>query len=206
MIKLTAKQKKLADKLNTVNKKFVINLIDGTMSQLEAYVAAGGKGSNENSLSAAGSRILTYPDVKAFYDSLIESAASGAVLTKQKTLEILSHSATSNIADFCEFKKDDKGNITMTIKDPSDLPKDLARCIKSISPVGNGFKIELYDSHNAMKQLADMIGWNVPRKTQISGIDDAPIETKMTVTFIDARSNFAEVLTERTILEVDKDE
>jgi len=185
-MKLTAKQKKLADALPTLHKKFVINLIDGTMSQREAYVAAGGKGKKEKCQDAAASRMLTYPKVKAFYDSLIESAASGAILTKQKALEILTHSATSSMADFCEFKVDDKGNITMMIKDPSELPKDLARCIKSISPVGNGFKIELHDSHGAMKQMADMIGWNVPRKTKISGDEDAPIEHNMRVTFVNA--------------------
>jgi len=185
MIKLTKAQKKLADKLTTLHKKFVINLVDGTMSQLEAYIAAGAKGINENSLSAAGSRILTYPDVKAFYDSLIESAASGAVLTKQSALEILSASATVSITDVCDFVEEN-GKHVWKIKDFSKIPPEIARCVKSVTILASGPKIELYDSHGAIKQLSDMIGWNVPRKTKISGDEDAPIEHNMRVTFVNA--------------------
>jgi len=186
MIKLTDEQKTLAKALTTLQKKYVINLVGKSMSQREAYIAAGGTAKGESSQDNGASVLLSNSKVRAFYDSLMASAASGAVLTKQRALEILSRSVTATVADFCKFEKDEDGSIIMMMKNPSELPEDLARCIKSITPHGDSFKLELHDSHGAMKQMADMIGWNVPRKTKISGDEDAPIEHTMTVTFVDA--------------------
>lgn len=185
MMKLSKEQKKLAKEITTLNKKFVINLISKAMSQREAYVAAGGKAKTENAQDAGASEILAHPKVKAFYDSLIESAAVGAILTKQQALEILTDHTSATMSDFVEIIKE-KGKSVMVMKDPTQLPNSLQRCIKSIVPHGDSFKLELYDGHAAMKIMSDMIGWNVPRKTKISGDEDAPIEHNMTVTFIDA--------------------
>ena len=186
MNKLTSEQKLLSDQLTTLQKKFVINLVSKTMSQREAYIAAGGTAKTEGAQDNGASVMLSNSKVKAFYDSLMHSAASGAVLTKQRSLEILSASAEVSITDVCDLVEVD-GKHVWRVKDLTKVHRDIAKCIKSITL--NGFKdpkIELYDSHGAIKQIADMLGHNVPRKTQISGPDDAPIETKMTVTFIDA--------------------
>lgn len=185
IMKLTAKQKKMSEGLTTLQKKFVMNLVGSNMGQREAYIAAGSNAKTEGALDAGASEMLATPKVKAFYDSLMESAAAGAVLTKQKALEILSKSAIVSITDICDFEEV-KGKTVWKLKDMKDMPKEVARCIKSVTITARGPKIELYDSHGAIKQLSDMIGWNVPRKTQISGPEDAPIETKMTVTYVDA--------------------
>ena len=186
MNKLTDEQKALAKKLTTLQKKFVINLVSKSMSQREAYVAAGGKAKTEKAQDSSASEILTNLEVRAFYDSLMHSAASGAVLTKQRALEILTASAEISITDVCEFVEVDK-KFTWKVKDFNTISRDIAKCVKSITLNGDKEpKIELYDSHGAIKQLSDMIGWNVPRKTTISGPEDAPIEHKMTVTFVDA--------------------
>jgi len=187
-MKLSDEQKKLAKACTTLQKKIVINVVGKTMSHREAYVAAGGKAESEQSQDSTVYEILSKPEVKAFYDSLMESAASGAILTKQKALEILSDHTIAKMSDFVEIKKE-KGKLIMVMKDPTQLPDSLQRCIKSIVPHGDSFKLEIYDSHAAMKQLSDMIGWNVPRKTQISGPEDGPIETNMTVTFVSADDN-----------------
>lgn len=189
-MKLTKEQKKLAKDITTLNKKFVINLVSKDMSQREAYLAAGGTAKTENAQDNAASVMLSNSKVRAFYDSLIESAACSAVLTKQKALEILSHSANVSITDICDFVEvpdgKDKTKHIWRVKDFNTVPPEIARCVKSVKITADGPKIELYDSHGAIKQLSDMIGWNVPRRTQISGPEDAPIETKLTVTFVDA--------------------
>lgn len=194
-MKLTKKQTKMAENLSTLQKKIVINLVGSDMGQREAYVAAGGTAKTEKSQDASCSEIMAIPKVRAFYESLIKSAAAGAVLTKQKALEILSTSAKVSIADVCEFVEIQDGidrdnkpimKTVWKVKDLKDIKLEIARCIKSVTITAQGPKIELYDSHGAIKQLSDMIGWNVPRKTQISGDADAPIETKMIVTFVEA--------------------
>jgi len=186
MANLTSEQKSLAKQLTMLQKKLVINLVTGSMSQREAYIKAGGKAKSENNIDASASEILAHPKVRAFKDSLIHSAASGAVLTKQRSLEILTASAEISITDICDLVEDENGKHVWKVKDLSTIPRDIVKCIKSIT-LGKGEpKLELYDSHGAIKQISDMLGHNVPRKTQISGPDDAPIETKMTVTFVDA--------------------
>jgi len=189
MTKLTSEQKKLSDQLTTLQKKYVINLVTGKMSQREAYIAAGGKAKTEKAQDSSASEILTKLGVRAFYDSLMASAASGAVLTKQRGLEILTASAEVSITDVCDFVEVD-GKHIWKVKDLRTVPRDIVKCIKSITLNGSKEpKIELYDSHNAIKQISDMLGHNVPRKTVVSGPDDAPIETKMTVTFVNAVKN-----------------
>lgn len=184
--KLTSEQKKLSDKLTTLQQQFVTNLVSKSMSQREAYIAAGGKAKTESAQDTSASEIMRKLQVKAFYDSLMHSAASGAVLTKQRSLEILTASAEVSITDVCDLVEGENGKHVWKVKDLSTIPRDIVKCIKSIT-LGKGEpKLELYDSHGAIKQISDMLGHNVPRKTQISGPDDAPVEHKMTVTFIDA--------------------
>ena len=186
-MKLSDEQKKLAKACTSLQKKIVINVIGKSMSHREAYIAAGGKAESEQSQDSTVYEILSKLEVKAFYDSLIETAATGAILTKQKALEILTDHTSATMSDFVEIIKE-KGKSVMVMKDPTQLPNSLQRCIKSIVPHGDSFKLELYDGHAAMKIMSDMIGWNVPRKTQISGPEDGPIETNMTVTFIEAEN------------------
>ena len=93
-MEFTAKQQELADKLTSLQRKYVINLAAGKMSQREAYVAAGGKAKTENAQVSSASEILTNPNVKAFYDSLIAQSATSAILTRTEALEILSRNAS----------------------------------------------------------------------------------------------------------------
>lgn len=92
-MELTDKQLELASKLTTLNRKFVVNLVGSNMSQREAYLAAGGKAKSEASQDTNASRMLSDAKVKAFYDSLMSTAASSAVLTREEALEILSNNA-----------------------------------------------------------------------------------------------------------------
>ena len=92
-MELTDKQLELASKLTTLNRKFVVNLVGTNKSQRQAYVDAGGKAKSDDAQDAAASRMLADVKVKAFYDSLMSTAASSAVLTREEALEILSSNA-----------------------------------------------------------------------------------------------------------------
>ena len=98
-MELTDKQLDLASKLTTLQRKFVVNLVGSDMSQREAYIAAGGKAKTPATQDSSASEILSNPKVRAFYDSLMESATSAAILTREEALQILSINA--KLADEC---------------------------------------------------------------------------------------------------------
>lgn len=175
---LTEEQIKLAAELTTLQKKFVINLLSPNTSQRQAYIAAGGQSKTEKAQDASASRILADVKVKAFYESLLKSAASTAVMTREEALERLSWSARVTIKDVCDFKnvkigEDENGEpvfqTVWTMKNAEDIPDHIAASIKSVTITKTGPKIELYDSNAAKKQLADLEGWNSATKHVVSG-------------------------------------
>ncbi|MEY8241444.1 MAG: hypothetical protein RPT25_13955 [Cycloclasticus sp.] len=92
-MQLSPEQIELSSKLTALQRKYVINLVGGDLSQRQAYVAAGGKAKTESAQDAAASTMLSNIKVKKFYDSLINQSASLAVLTRQQALEILTTNA-----------------------------------------------------------------------------------------------------------------
>ncbi len=183
-MELTDSQLELSSKLTTLQRKFVINLVGSSMSQREAYIAAGGKAKTESAQDNSASVMLSNSKVKAFYDSLINQAASSAILSREEALSILSSNAKITIGDVADFKlakvgEDDNGEpvyqTVWTIKNSDDIAPHVLRAVKSVSIGRDGPKIELHDQHQAIKQISDMQGWNAPKKTELTGKDGGAI-------------------------------
>lgn len=183
-INLTPDQIEMASKLTALQRKFVIILVSTDKSQRQAYVEAGGKAKKEETQDVNASRMLADAKVRAFYDSLLNSAASSAVMTKEQALERLSRSAVVTITDVCNFRdvqvgEDQDGNpvyqTVWTVKNSEDIPPHIAASIKSVTVTNQGPKIELHDSHGAIKQLGDILGWNAPKKSELTGKDGEPL-------------------------------
>ena len=168
----------LASKLTKLQRKFVINLVSG-MSQRQAYLKAGGTSKTARVQDAVSCRMLTDVKVKAYYDSLIKESEKSSIMTREEALERLTVSSRSNLLDFVKMvqaNSEEEDDIKVVknaiiIKDLDSLPRDLGFCIKSISPTTAGYKIELYDSNASIKQLSEMMGWNAPKKTEVTGKD-----------------------------------
>lgn len=163
------------DKLTTLQRKFVVNLVSG-MTQRQAYLDAGGKAKTENTQDSSSSEILSNPKVRSFYDKLMEEAASAAVLTREEALLILSNNAKVKMSDVADFSfqcvgKDEEGqDIMQTVwqmKDSKDIDIDVMAAIKSITMTKEGPKIELHDQHGAIKQLSAMQGWDSAKKHDV---------------------------------------
>ena len=178
-IQLTPEQLELATQLTPLQRKYVIALVSSNMSQREAYVHAGGKAKSVDAQDQSASRMLRQVKVKAFYESLLNSAATSAVMSREEALERLSKSARIKITDICTFKlvelkgPDDKVilNTVWEMKNAEDIDPDVAACIKSVTFTKTGPKIELYDANGSIKLLSDMQGWNAPKKTELTGKD-----------------------------------
>jgi phage terminase small subunit len=84
----------MSSKLTNLQRKFVIHLVKPGTSQRKAYLMAGGKAKTENSQDSTSAEIMSNPKVRSFYDSLIQSSASSAILTREQALLILTRNAS----------------------------------------------------------------------------------------------------------------
>lgn len=162
-----------AKECTDLQRKFIHNIIAG-MKQKEALKEAGSKATGK-SLEKTASVMFNKPIVKAYYEKLMQQAATNAVLTKEQALIRLSQMALVKISDVCVFEnieigKDDDENPIMqtvwTMKDSEDIPEHVSSAIKSVTMTKQGPKLELYDSISSIKQLSDLLGWNAPTKIE----------------------------------------
>lgn len=177
-IQLTPEQLELATQLTPLQRKYVITLVSSNMSQREAYLHAGGKAKSVDAQDQSASQILSKIKVKAFYESLMNTAATEAVMSKQEALEILTRSARVTIKDVCDFTlqqvgEDEDGNPIMqtvwVMKHSDEIEPHVLEAIKSVTFTKTGPKIEMYDRNGSIKILSDLQGWNAPKESKISG-------------------------------------
>lgn len=137
---------------------------------------------------ASAARLLATVKVKEFYDSLIESAAENAVMSRTEALERLSLMGKARITDILEFevvervvnvegvkerdeKMETKTETIWRIKESAELNELAAASIKSVTMTKFGPKIEMHDAAAAIKQLATMQGWEAPSKVDHTSTD-----------------------------------
>ena len=101
--------------LTTLQRKFVVNLVTGKMSQREAYVKAGGTSKGDSSQDASASRILSNVKVRSFYDHLMDTRQNKAIATRERALEILTEFME------CSDPLTDKKERMQAIKQLADL-------------------------------------------------------------------------------------
>lgn len=189
-IKLSTEQLELASKLTTLQRKFVIALVKPGANQTSAAKEAGCNCTTDESFASVGKTMFKKVQVRAFYNSLMESIASDSVMTRQEAIERLSKSARATIHDICTFElkqvgEDEDGNPVMqtvwTMKHSEDIDPVIAASIKSVTFTKTGPKIEMYDSNGSIKILSDLQGWNAPRKQEITGKDGSALAIKADV-------------------------
>ena len=94
----TETQQAAYDQCTDLQRKTVINLVKGNMSQRSAYYKAGGRAKTDKSADVAVSTMLGNVKAKAFYNSLIEAAVTEAVMNRNRILE--------RLTEFAELKPD----------------------------------------------------------------------------------------------------
>ena len=202
-MKLTKEQTKLASLCTELQKNFVLHLVKPGMTQGNALKLAGSKCRTKVARENAGCVMFKNPQVRAFYDSIIESAIGDAVMSREEALERLTRSSRVTITDVCDFKnvcigEDEDGDpvyqTVWTMKNSEDIPEHIAVCIKSVSITKSGPKLELYDSNASIKQLSDMQGWNAPKQTELTGKNGKPLSIKADIKSPDVAKALAELM------------
>lgn len=183
MPELTPKQKKLAEDLTLYQRRLVLEIVSGK-KMAEAHMAAGGKAKGKQVAESSAVRTLKNPKVKAFYESLMEQVAERVVMDRAEALQILTDIARVKITDVVEFGtlkvgEDADGNpieqAVWKFKDGAELDDATARAISEVATGKDGLKLKLHAQTGAIDQLAKILGWNAPTKTELSGPEGAPL-------------------------------
>lgn len=82
---LTPEQQSLSDALTNLQRLTVLGVVEGK-SQRQAYRDAGGRAKTDEAADASASEILSNPQVRAFYDSMVSGAAKNAGITLETLL------------------------------------------------------------------------------------------------------------------------
>lgn len=95
---MTPKQQELSEQLTNLQRLTVLGVVEGK-SQRQAYYDAGGKAKNDVTADACATEILSYPLVRAFYDSLISDVADRVKITLKEHLTRLKDLSDAALAD-----------------------------------------------------------------------------------------------------------
>ncbi|QWX10253.1 terminase small subunit [Vibrio phage vB_VpP_BT-1011] len=181
--RMSDEQKELFEKLTPLQQKVAINVISG-MSNIDSYRAAGGKSTTQESAEACVSRMLSDAKVKSFVDSMKQEAVKGAVMSRQEMLERLSNLSRVNMSDLISWhtvqSEDDEGNpieqSVWSIKESAQMDPCVMASISEVTAGKEGFKIKQHSPLAAMKQLADLAGYNETQKVEHTIINKADDE------------------------------
>lgn len=185
--KLTAEQQRLFDALTQLQKKFVTHLLKGK-SQVDAYRKAGGKAKGDGAYSKA-TQIVRNSNVAAFLASVQTSEVNEAIMTREEALKRLSKMGRASIADIAEFSnsivgEDEDGNpvyqAVWSFKDSSLQDPDAMSAVSELTSGKDGIKLKMHDPKAAIKQLAELQGWEAPKKTELTGAEGGPIKAETT--------------------------
>lgn len=191
---MTPEQKALFDKLTELQQRTATNVLAG-MSQRQAYYAAGGTSKSDEVADATASELLSNPKVRAFMDAMKAQAVSEAVMSRTEALEKLSALARTDLKDLVEFGEyelgsDGEGNpiiqTSWKIRDSALQDPAKMAAISELTAGKEGIKIKTHSPLNAIKQLADMQGWNAAEKKEITGPNGGPIQVRDVSEYTDA--------------------
>ncbi len=181
---LTEEQKALFDALTQLQRRFVTALLEGA-NQTEAYRRAGGKAKGDGERSKAN-QLVTNSNVQAFLQSVQHETVNEAIMTYTEAMERLTLMGRTTIHDIATFGnyqigEDEEGQpvfqASWKFKDSKNIKPEHLAAVAELSTGKDGLKIKLHDPKAAIKQLAEMRGWEAPKKAELTGANGGPIQT-----------------------------
>ena len=193
-IELSQEQLDLFGKLKTkLQRNTALKSLEG-LSDIDAYIQGGGKAKNANSRSTAASEIMNNPNVVAFIESFNAHLIAPSIMTRVEMLERLTGMARTEITDVVKFhnsipveKEVDGETITdeqsiWALRDEDDMKNAGVAAISELTASKEGLKIKLHDSKAAMKQIADIEGFNAAVRLAIGGDPNGDALVTVTMT------------------------
>ena len=194
MFEMSEEQTALFNALTTLKQRVALNKISG-MSPSNSHREAGGKCKNEANRHKLASEILINPDVVKFINSMANHIVNPAVMSRQEMIERLSGLARTNMSDLITWglQGDTVANETNEDGDeldPEDMPENQegqsvwvikpsalqdpnkVASIAEVSAGKDGIKIKQHSPLAAMKQLAELAGYEAPKQIEVSSKDE----------------------------------
>lgn len=142
---------KLNQKQKTFCEEYLIDL-NATQSAIRA-------GYSEKTAKSIGQRLLTYVDIQAYIQQLMDKRSERTEITADRVLNELAHIAFDDIKNYLSFKNgtvvnilgQEEDRVVVKIKDSEEID---TRNVSEISIGKDGqFKFKLYCKDNALVQL-----------------------------------------------------
>lgn len=181
---MTEEQIKLFDALTPLQQKVATHSLSGK-SNIDSYRLGGGKAKKQETAECCASEILSNPKVKAFLTVMRQEAVVSAVMSRTEMLERLSNLGRTNMSDLVEWRTtlsestegEEIEQSAWAMKESAMLNPQQLASIAEVTAGRDGFKIKQHSPLAAMKQLADIEGYNAATKQEITGKDGGAIET-----------------------------
>lgn len=179
MFEMNEEQKSLFAKLTALQKEIALNSISG-LNDIDSYKKSSGKAKTEKAMSVSVAQILGNHSVKAFINSMANHVVNPAVMSRQEMLEKLSLIARGNLSDLIEWSETEEvveGEVikqsAWRFKGSDELAKEKMATISEVtSGVAGWYRIKQHSPLVAMKQLAELNGYEAPKQLEVVSKED----------------------------------
>lgn len=170
----------LVDKCNPKHVKVVQAIVSGEYSSNTAAYMSVYTETTEESARRDASRMLTNADVEELLGELRKIHILKNIITREESLQVLSDMARTHMGDIVEFGdlevgEDEDGEpivcSTWRFKGSKHLNQAALHSIHEVSSSAQGLKIKQHDQKAAIKQLAEMLGWNATKEVKVTGLE-----------------------------------
>jgi phage terminase small subunit len=178
MFEMNCNQKVLFEELTPLQKEIALNSISG-MNDIDAYKASKGKAKTVKAMEASVNQILGNLGVKAFIDSMANHIVNPAIMSRDEMMKELTLIARTNSNDLLDWgyrdveavnKETGETEIVQqsfwTLRTVDEIKPEHMSAIEEVSVGKDGLKFKRTSKLSAMKQLADLGGYEAPKKIE----------------------------------------
>lgn len=189
MFEMNEEQAALFNALTPLQKEVSLNSISG-MNNIDAYKASKGKAKTLKTQEACASELLSNPKVKNFIKSMANHIVNPAIMSREEMLERLSGMARTDMSDLITWGIQGDTEVAVISEDgeeldPEDIPENQGEqsvwvikpsalqdpnkvaSIAEVSAGKEGIKIKQHSPLAAMKQLAELAGYEAPKQIEV---------------------------------------
>lgn len=179
MFEMNEEQEALFEKLTALQKEIALNNISG-MNNIDSYKKSSGKAKTEKAMGVSVAQILGNLSVKNFIKSMANHIVNPAVMSRQEMTERLSIIARGNLSDLIDWSETEEvveGEVikqsAWRFKGSDELAKDKMATISEVtSGVAGWYRIKQHSPLVAMKQLAELQGYEAPKQIEVTAKEE----------------------------------
>lgn len=171
--------RELADACSRKHVMVVQAILSGDYpNNTRAYLSVYPESSDDAARSSVAA-LLALPNVSALHKALRDLQLMEGALSRAEAVSILSDMARTSMGDLVTFgtyegAKDESGEpvkqSVWSFKDSVEMSPAMLRSIAELNATREGLKIKQHDQKAAIKQLADLMGWDAPKRIKVGSL------------------------------------